>query len=70
MFAAIDTELLIKIQDRGLDFAKDYLPKLIGAGIILTLGVLVAVQVGKALQRWLGKRDLEPPVRTLIVRVV
>ena len=69
MFAVIDTELLIKIQDKGLDFARDYLPKLVGASIILVVGVLVAMQVGKVLQRWLGKRDLEPPVRILIVRV-
>ena len=70
MLAVIDTDLLIKIQDRGLDFAKDYLPKLVGAGIIFTVGLIVAIQVGKVLQRWLGKRDLEPPVRILIVRVV
>jgi len=53
-----------------LDFARDYLPKLVGAGIILVAGIVVAVQVGKMIQRWLGKKDLEPPVRILIVRVV
>lgn len=70
MLAAIDAELLTKIQDKGLDFARDYLPKLVGAGIILVAGIVVAVQVGKMIQRWLGKKDLEPPVRILIVRVV
>lgn len=70
MLAAIDSELLVKIQDRVLDFAKDYLPKLIGAGIIFALGLLVAIQAGKMLQRWLGQKDLEPPLRILIVRLV
>lgn len=70
MFAAIDAEMLTKIQDKGLDFISDYGPKLIGAAIILFIGVVVAMQIGKMLQRWLGKRDLEPPVRILIVRVV
>jgi small conductance mechanosensitive channel len=70
IFAAIDAELLTKIQDKGLDFISDYGPKLIGAAIILSIGVVVAMQVGKMLQRWLGQKDLEPPVRILIVRVV
>lgn len=69
MFAVIDTELLNKITEQGITFLFDYGPKLIGAGIILVIGLLVAMQVGKMLQRWLGKKDLEPPVRILIVRV-
>lgn len=70
IFAAIDAELLTKIQDKALDFISDYGPKLIGAAIILGIGIAAAMQVGKVLQRWLGQRDLEPPVRILIVRVV
>lgn len=69
MFAVIDTELLNKITEQGITFLFDYGPKLLGAAIILIIGLLIAMQVGKALQRWLGKRDLEPPVRILIVRV-
>lgn len=69
MFAAIDTELLNKITEQGIAFLFDYGPKLLGAAIILVIGLIVAMQVGKALQRWLGKKDLEPPLRILIVRV-
>ena len=69
MFAVIDTELLNKITEQGITFLFDYGPKLLGAAIILVIGLVAAMQVGKALQRWLGKRDLEPPVRILIVRV-
>jgi small conductance mechanosensitive channel len=69
MFAVIDTELLNKITEQGITFLFDYGPKLLGAAIILIIGLLAAMQVGKVLQRWLGKKDLEPPVRILIVRV-
>ncbi|PAW72324.1 MAG: mechanosensitive ion channel protein MscS [Pedosphaera sp. Tous-C6FEB] len=70
MFAVIDTELLNKITEQGIAFLFDYGPKLLGAAIILVIGLVAALQVGKVLQRWLGKKDLEPPVRILIVRVV
>lgn len=69
MFAVIDTELLKIITDQGVAFLFDYGPKLLGAAIIMVVGLVVAYQVGKVLQRWLGRKDLEPPVRILIVRV-
>lgn len=69
MFSVIDTELLNKITEQGITFLFDYGPKLLGAGIIFIVGLVVAMQVGKVLQRWLGTKDLEPPVRILIVRV-
>lgn len=70
MLAVIDTELVNKITEQGIAFLFDYGPKLLGAAIILVVGLVVAMQAGKVLQRWLGKKDLEPPVRILIVRVV
>lgn len=70
MLAVIDTELVNKITEQGIAFLFDYGPKLLGAAIILIVGLVVAMQAGKVLQRWLGKKDLEPPVRILIVRVV
>ena len=69
MFAVIDTELLNKITEQGITFLFDYGPKLLGAAFILVVGLIAAMQVGKSLQCWLEKKDLEPPVRTLIVRV-
>ncbi|MFA6544424.1 MAG: mechanosensitive ion channel family protein [Limisphaerales bacterium] len=69
MFSVIDTELLNKITEQGITFLFDYGPKLLGAAIIFIVGLMVAMQVGKVLQRWLGTKDLEPPVRILIVRV-
>ena len=69
MLAVIDTEVIKKITDQGIAFLFDYGPKLLGAAIIMVVGLLIAMQVGRVLQRWLGKKDLEPPVRILIVRV-
>src|SRR6266511_1472192 len=45
-------------------------PKLAGAVGILFVGFLVARTVGPVLERWLNKKDLEPPVRMLISRIV
>ena len=69
MFAVIDTELVDKFTDQGITFLFAYGPKLLGSAIVLVIGLAVAFQVGKVLQRWLGKKDLEPPVRILIVRL-
>lgn len=45
-------------------------PKLAGAVGIFIVGLLVARTVGGILEKWLGKKDLEPPVRMLISRVI
>lgn len=66
----IPTDILEKIWLQLAEFAVDYGWKLIGAAFILVIGLLVIRWVGKTLQRWLDKREMEPPVRTLIVRVV
>src|SRR5690349_8797071 len=61
-----------------LDNAKNFIThyyfvygnKVLGAVIILLAGGLVARWVGKLMQRWLDGKQLEPPVKTLIVRVI
>jgi small conductance mechanosensitive channel len=40
-----------------------------GALVILAVGWVVARWIGSLTQRWLEKQQLEPPIRTLIVRV-
>jgi small conductance mechanosensitive channel len=70
LLAVIDPETLEKLQDKGLTFLFDVGPKLLGALVILTVGVVVASKVGKGLLGFLNKKDLEPPVRILIVRIV
>ena len=44
--------------------------QVVGALIILAVGWVVARWLGNLTMGWLNKQDLEPPVRTLIVRTV
>jgi small conductance mechanosensitive channel len=48
---------------------KDYGPKAVAAVIIFIVGILVARRVGKILAATLAKRDMEPPVRMLFIRI-
>jgi small conductance mechanosensitive channel len=51
-------------------FAVLYGFQILGAIIILGVGALLAAWVGRVSRRWLEQRDLEPPVRELIVRAI
>jgi len=61
-----------------LDSAKNFIThyyfvygnKVLGAVIIILAGGLAARWLGKLVQRWLDGKQLEPPVKTLIVRVL
>ena len=56
-----------------LDFIKVFIAKkgidAAGAVIILLVGCLAARWIGRALQRSLEKKDMEPPIRMLILRL-
>src|SRR5437667_12281136 len=56
-----------------IDFIKVFIAKkgidVAGAVIILLVGFLAARWVGRALQRRLEKKDMEPPIRMLILRL-
>lgn len=56
-------------KDKIIGYLIDNGPKLLGAAVIVALGVMVAKWLGALLMRWLTKRDLEPPVRMLVTRV-
>ena len=55
------------------DEAKRYVinkgPNLVGAIIILIAGFVLARTVCRLLQKWLERREMEPPVRMLLTRV-
>lgn len=57
-------------KDLAIDLIIRYGFQVLGAIVILTIGVLLARWSGNMTQRWLDRQALEPPVRTLIVRVV
>ena len=53
-----------------MDLAIRYGFQLVGAIVILAVGILIARWLGNLTQRWLERQAMEPPVRTLIVRTV
>jgi small conductance mechanosensitive channel len=65
-----DIQKLMTWKDTLIDFFIRYGFQILGAIIILTVGVLIARWLGKVVERGLKKQPIEPPVRTLIVRLV
>jgi small conductance mechanosensitive channel len=67
---AAPVETIEQIRTTVIDLALKFGPKLLAALVILTLGYLV----GRWLSRWLEHAllhfEMEPPVRTLIIRIV
>jgi len=58
------------IRKEVLKFLTEYGIKIVGAVIILALGGLAARWIGRVLDEWLNKKQIEPPVRMLAVRVL
>ena len=59
-----------QIKTKVVDFLTDYGFQMVGAVIILTIGLIIAWWIGRALQEWLEKKEMEPPVVMLAVRAV
>jgi small conductance mechanosensitive channel len=57
-------------KDLTLDLVIRYGFQLVGAFVILAVGILSARWAGNIVQRWLLRHDMDPPVRLLIVRIV
>lgn len=57
-------------KDVAINFVVQYGFQIVGALIILACGFIVAKWVGNLLMKALMRREMEPPVRTLIVRIV
>lgn len=64
----IDT--ISRIQAKVVDFLTDYGLQIVGALIILAIGLVIAWWIGRALRQWLEKKHVEPPIIMLAVRVV
>jgi small conductance mechanosensitive channel len=61
---------MAEIQKTVVTFLTDYGFRIIGAVIILTIGAIVARWFGKSSDRWMEKRQIEPPLRMLGVRLI
>jgi small conductance mechanosensitive channel len=59
------TYLKQKVIDLGLEFG----PKVFVAVLILIAGYFIGRWMGKVVEGWLGKLEMEPPLRILIVRI-
>jgi len=57
-------------KNRVPDYVEKHGPALLSAILIMAAGFIVARWVGKLAMRWLMRKDLEPPVRMLIVRLM
>ncbi len=62
-------QTVAKWQDTIIAFLVKYGFQILGAAIILVVGLLVARATGRWFDKWLGKYPLEPPIRLLLVRV-
>lgn len=64
------TPLNIDYVNLLIDFVKAYGTKIFSASVILIVGYFVGRWIGRAFDNTLRKRQLEPPVRILLVRIV
>ncbi|HET9474958.1 MAG TPA: mechanosensitive ion channel domain-containing protein, partial [Steroidobacteraceae bacterium] len=62
-------ETIEQVRTTAVDLAVKFGPKVLAAALILTLGYFVGRWIAKWLERALGHVEMEPPVRTLIVRI-
>jgi small conductance mechanosensitive channel len=61
---------MLSAKEVTMDLLIRYGFQVLGALVILVVGALLARWVGNTTGKWLETRRMEPPVRTLIVRVV
>ena len=67
--AVAPVETIEQIRSTVIDLALKFGPKLLAAMVILVIGYLIGRQVARWLERALLHLEMEPPVRTLIVRI-
>ena len=66
---AAPVETIEQIRSTVIDLALRFGPKLLAALVILAIGYLIGRQVSRWLERGLMHLEMEPPVRSLIVRI-
>lgn len=56
-------------KEKLVEMSASFVPLVIKASLILIVGYFITRWLTRILQRWLGKLEMEPPVRQLLVRV-
>jgi small conductance mechanosensitive channel len=62
-------ETIEQVRTTAVDLAMKFGPKVLAAVLILALGYFIGRWMSRWLERALGHLEMEPPVRTLIVRI-
>jgi small conductance mechanosensitive channel len=57
-------------QDKLIEYVISHAGALISALIVVVVGFIVARWIGKLADRWLTRKAMEPPMSTLLVRIV
>jgi len=57
-------------KEKIIDLSIQFGPKVLAALLIMVVGFFAARWIAGIFQRWIGKLELEPPVRLLLVRVL
>jgi small conductance mechanosensitive channel len=66
----LDAETIQQIWRTVIEHAITFGPRVFTAAVILILGYLVGRWVGRLVDRWLAKVEMDPPLRLLIIRAV
>ncbi len=57
-------------KDKLIEYIISHAGALISAAIVIVVGFMAARWIGKLIDRWLTHKAMEPPMRTLLVRIV
>jgi small conductance mechanosensitive channel len=57
-------------QDKLIEYVISHAGALISALVVVVVGFIVARWIGKLVDRWLTRKAMEPPMSTLLVRIV
>jgi small conductance mechanosensitive channel len=60
----------MSVKDLSFDLVIRYGFQVLGAVVILAIGLVIGRWAGNLVQKWLTRQDMEPPIQMLIVRVV
>jgi small conductance mechanosensitive channel len=57
-------------RDKLIEYVINHAGALISALVVVVIGFIVARSIGKLMDRWLVRKAMEPPMRSLLVRIV